>query len=53
MESLKCFINQEDGTTAVEYAIMASAIAAVIITVVLAIGLKTESSFSNFNESLP
>ncbi|MDZ7666961.1 MAG: Flp family type IVb pilin [Desulfotignum sp.] len=43
MENFIAFFKEENGATAVEYAIMASAIAAVIITIVFVIGLKVGS----------
>lgn len=42
-------LRQEDGATAVEYAIMAGFIAAVVAAVVFAIGQRTLSEFANFN----
>lgn len=38
MDQIKRFINEESGATAVEYAIMASLIAVVIVAAVQAIG---------------
>jgi Flp pilus assembly pilin Flp len=43
------FFKDEKGATAVEYSIMLAAIAAVIISVVYAVGEKTLGSFTNFN----
>ncbi len=39
----------DEGATAVEYGIMVAAIAAVIIAVVFAIGLKVETAFNTVN----
>lgn len=39
----------EDGATAVEYAIMAVLIAAVVVGIVQAVGLKTNSMFELVN----
>lgn len=36
---------EEDGETAVEYGIMVAAIAAVIITIVISVGSKTNGAF--------
>ena len=48
---LKRFINNllhvEEGATAVEYAIMASAIAAVIAAIVFSLGLKVSTLFNS------
>ncbi len=44
---------EEDGATAVEYGIMVAAIAAVIVTVVFAVGTKTNKAFSIVNSALP
>jgi Flp pilus assembly pilin Flp len=42
-------IKNEDGATAIEYAVMAAAIAGVIILTVFAIGGKVSDLYSNFN----
>jgi Flp pilus assembly pilin Flp len=42
---------REHGATAIEYAIMASLIAAVVIIVVTAVGQKTSSSFESINQA--
>ena len=47
MTWLAKFIKEDSGATAVEYAIMAAAIAAVITGVVILIGGKTKDSFTN------
>ncbi len=44
---------EDDGATAVEYGIMVAAIAAVIITVVFAIGVKVDGAFDKVNAVLP
>ena len=44
---LKRFIQEEEGATAVEYAIMVALIAAVIITAVGLLGRETNSTFSS------
>jgi len=43
------FIKDESGATAVEYAIMASAIAAVVAATVFALGLSVLDLFESFN----
>jgi pilus assembly protein Flp/PilA len=50
--AIKNFWNEEDGATAVEYGIMVAAIAAVIITVVIAIGAKVDTSFDSVDTGL-
>lgn len=42
---------RELGATAIEYAIMASLIAAVVIIVVTAVGQKTSNSFESVNQA--
>jgi pilus assembly protein Flp/PilA len=49
MENFIAFFKEENGATAVEYAIMVSAIAAVIIAVVFVVGGKVESLFEETN----
>ena len=43
---ISLFASSEDGATAVEYAIMASAIAAVIVLIVTALGLSVLDLFN-------
>ncbi len=43
---------EEDGATAVEYGIMVAAIAAVIITVVISVGEKTDAAFDKVDAGL-
>ena len=52
MEKLIRFFKDEEGATAVEYGIMVAAIAAVIVTVVFAIGTKVNRAFENVNRAL-
>lgn len=47
------FFKEEDGATAVEYGIMVAAIAAVIITIVIAVGQSTENAFEQVNSQMP
>jgi pilus assembly protein Flp/PilA len=49
----KFFRKSEEGATAVEYGIMVSAIAAVIIVTVYAIGTKVEKAFTTVLNALP
>ena len=46
MKRLINFFKDEEGATAVEYGIMVAAIAAVIITAVIAIGTETNTAFT-------
>ena len=50
---MKCFVQQENGATAVEYALMASLIAAVIATAVGSIGSTLNSIFLNAVSMFP
>jgi pilus assembly protein Flp/PilA len=43
---------EEDGATAVEYGIMVAAIAAVIITIVISVGGKTNTAFTKVDTGL-
>ncbi|MGC1273850.1 MAG: Flp family type IVb pilin [Planctomycetaceae bacterium] len=46
-------ICEEDGATAVEYAIMVGLIAVVVVTSVATLGLAVQGLFSAFNTSWP
>lgn len=52
MQFLKRFFWEEDGATAVEYGIMVAAIAAIIITVVIAVGGQTNSAFNEVKTNM-
>ena len=52
MNVLKSFYTEEDGATAVEYGIMVAAIAAVIITIVIAVGSRTDSAFADVESAM-
>ena len=45
LKALNNFWCEEEGATAVEYGIMVAAIAAVIITIVISVGAKTNTAF--------
>jgi pilus assembly protein Flp/PilA len=47
------FIKSERGATAVEYGLMVAAIAAVIVTVVVALGGKVNGAFTKVNAAMP
>jgi pilus assembly protein Flp/PilA len=46
---MKCFLNDEDGATMVEYGLMVALIAAVCITAVTTLGGSLTSKFSDVN----
>lgn len=52
IESIKRFMKDEEGATAVEYGIMVAAIAAVIITIVIAVGNKTLGAFTKVDTAM-
>ena len=52
IKKLKTFFKDEEGATAVEYGIMVAAIAAVIIGVVIAVGNKTNSAFTQVDSAM-
>jgi pilus assembly protein Flp/PilA len=49
---VKNFFCDESGATAVEYGIMVAAIAAVIITVVIAVGDKVNNAFNAVDDAM-
>jgi pilus assembly protein Flp/PilA len=53
MKKLIAFLKDEEGATAVEYAIMVALIAAVIITAVTTIGQRSNQAFTNVGNQLP
>ena len=53
MKKLIAFFKDEEGATAVEYAIMVALIAAVVIGAVTTIGTKARTTFTNVGNSLP
>ncbi|RUL86725.1 Flp family type IVb pilin [Tautonia sociabilis] len=50
---LRRFIKNEDGPTAVEYAVMVALIAVAIIVTVRALGTNLSTTFSNVSSALP
>ena len=48
MENLYSFFKDERGASAVEYSIMAAAIAAVIVAIVYTLGGQVNTAFTNF-----
>lgn len=52
MKWLTKFVKEDTGATAVEYGIMVAAIAAVIITIVIAVGAKTNTAFNTVDAAM-
>lgn len=50
---IKDFATDEQGATAVEYGLFVAAIAAVIVAIVVALGTKINTAFTNINSKLP
>jgi len=50
--SIRAFISDEDGVTAVEYGLLCALIAVVIITMVSTVGTQLNSTFSKIASSL-
>ena len=52
MSTLKSFLRDEFGATAIEYGLIAAGIAVAIITVVQGLGSKLNETFSNVSANL-
>ena len=52
IRTLRCFLKDEHGATAIEYAIIAGGIASAIIATVYSIGPKLNSTFSSISTQL-
>ena len=52
MKRMLRYLRNEKGATAVEYGIMVGLIAAVIITLVIAVGSKTNNAFNAVNSNM-
>ena len=52
MKWLAKFLKEDTGATAVEYGIMVAAIAAIIVTIVIAVGDKTNTAFSDVDTAM-
>ena len=50
---MRAFWHDEQGATAVEYGLFVAAIAAVIVAIVVALGDKINTAFTNINTKLP
>ena len=53
MAEILTFITCEEGTTALEYGVMAALIAAVIVFAITALGIKLQGIFSNAESQIP
>lgn len=53
MKAIKKFLADEQGATAVEYGLFVAAIAAVIVAIVVTLGGKVNTAFTNVNSALP
>lgn len=49
VSSLRTFVRDEEGATAVEYGLLIALIAAVIVGAVSALGIKVGDAFTDFN----
>jgi pilus assembly protein Flp/PilA len=52
IQTLRGFLRDDGGATAIEYALIASGIAAAIIAVVLAVGTSVNGMYQNVSTSL-
>ena len=49
---IRCFINDQAGVTAIEYGLIAAAIAVIIIGAVQSLGTKVQSTFNTVANAL-
>ena len=52
MKTIKAFLADESGATAIEYGLIAAGIALAIIAVVNGLGVKLNTKFTSINSSL-
>ena len=52
MKWLAKFLKEDTGATAVEYGIMVAAIAAIIVTIVISVGDRTNTAFSDVDTAM-
>jgi pilus assembly protein Flp/PilA len=52
MKTVRKFLNDESGATAIEYGLIAAGISLAIIAIVNGLGTKLNSKFSSINSSL-
>lgn len=53
MKNLKSLIKNEEGVTAIEYALIAALIAVVIIIAVQTVGTKVQGTFNKVSAAIP
>ena len=53
MNEIRRLVRDESGATAVEYAIIVSAIAGVIVVIAIALGVKVEGLYSRAETQMP
>lgn len=51
--SIRSFVRDEEGATAVEYGLLVALVAAVIVVTVKALGVKVNTGFTTVNAQLP
>ena len=51
-KTIKNFLNDEEGATAIEYGLIAGLIAAVIVTVVSTLGTQINAAFTSISDAL-
>jgi pilus assembly protein Flp/PilA len=52
MKSLKAFVGNESGATAIEYALIASLIAVALVTILTNLGTRLSTEFSEISGAL-
>ena len=52
LKAMRSFLGDESGATAIEYALIASLIAVVIITAVTTVGTKVSNTFSEVGNAM-
>ena len=52
MKSLKAFVGNESGATAIEYALIASLIAVALVTILTNLGTRLSGEFSEISAAL-
>lgn len=51
--SIRSFVRDEEGATAVEYGLMVALIAAVIVVIVKSVGTKVNTAFTTVDTAMP
>lgn len=52
VNQVMCFVNDDEGATAIEYGLLAALIAAVIVTAVTAVGTALSGTFTTISTSV-